>query len=216
MHKSENPRDILVESKAVMDGHFVLKSGLHSSAYINKDAIYTKPRIVSVLGIDLGTPFREERVDSVVGPAIGGVILAHCVAKFFTLDRKLSAGEKDVRSLFADKDDNGGFIIRRGYDEFVTDRRVLLVEDIITSGSSVRETADAIRRVGGEVIGVSAICNRGDSTAETLGVPKLISLVEMNLGTWSADECPLCQQHVPIDTGVGHGLEFLEKRRRAK
>lgn len=211
MTKSENPRDILIESGAVMEGHFVLKSGRHSSVYVNKDAIYTNPVTVSILGADLGVPFREDSVGAVVGPAIGGVILAHCTAKFLSLDNKLMSPDKPgVRSLFADKDDEFGFVIKRGYDAYVADRRVLLVEDILTTGSSIRATAEAVRRAGGTIVGVAAICNRGKCTAESLGVPKLNALVSMDLGTWSPDECPLCESRTPINVNVGHGKEFLD------
>lgn len=209
--RSENPRDILVESNAVIDGHFVLKSGAHSSVYVNKDEIYTSPSTVSILGADLGQPYIDSGVETVVGPAIGGVVLAHCTAKFISLDRRLDGkGVQKVRAIFADKEGDG-FVIRRGYDVYVRAKRVLLVEDILTTGSSIRSTADAVRKTGGDVVGVAAICNRGGCTAESLGVPKLVSLVEMDLGTWSRDECPQCRNGVPINTSIGHGVEFVAK-----
>ncbi len=212
MSKSEDPRMVLKDSAAIMEGHFVLKSERHSSVYVNKDAIYTNPSTISILGCDLGQPFIEDDVQAVLGPAIGGVILAHCTAKFINLDRRLDRGDNRLaRCLFADKDGDG-FIIKRGYDVYVKERRVLIVEDIMTSGGSVRATAEAVRRLGGEVVGVAAICNRGGCTAESLGVPKLVSLVEMELGTWSKDECPLCEKGVPINTEVGHGEAFLRRR----
>ena len=204
---------ILIAAQAIMQGHFVLKSGNHSSTYINKDAVYTDPETIAILGMDLGQPFcdrvRKEHnlpvIDVVVGPAIGGVILAHCVGKHIAFDRKGT-----LRTIFADK--NGeGFIIKRGYDKFVKDKHVLVVEDILTTGSSVRGTVEAIRNVGGHVEGVSALCNRGSVTAEQLDVPKLVSLVEMNIETWPGSLCPLCLTGPAINTEVGHGQTWLAK-----
>lgn len=209
--RSENPRDILLNSGAVLEGHFALKSGRHSGVYVNKDEVYTNPSTIGILACDLGHPFIEDDVEAVVGPAIGGVILAHGTAKFLNLDKKLERGDVGLaRSLFADKDGDR-FIIKRGYDVYIRGRRVLLVEDIMTSGGSIRATADAVRRVGGEVVGVAAICNRGKVTAESLGVPKLVSLVEMDLVTWTADECPLCEQGIPVNTEIGHGADYVAK-----
>lgn len=169
------------------------------------------PETIAILGMDLGQPFSDRirkdagkpLIDVVVGPAIGGVILAHCVGKHIAFDRKGT-----LRTIFADKEGDG-FVIKRGYDKFVKDKRVLVVEDILTTGSSVRATVEAIHRVGGIVEGVAAICNRGQVTAEKLGVPELISLVEMNFETWTEEACPLCRDHVSINTEVGHGYAFL-------
>lgn len=205
---------VLEHANAVMQGHFVLKSGVHSSAYVNKDAVYTDPNTVAILGMDLGQPFcdrirREQNlplIDVVVGPAIGGVILAHCTGKHISFDRKGT-----LRTIFADKDGEG-FVVKRGYDRFVADKHVLVVEDILTTGGSVRGTVEAVRKVGGIIEGVAAICNRGRVTAESLEVPMLVSLVEMNIETWPAELCTLCRTGVPINTDVGHGAAFLAKQ----
>jgi len=212
MPKSERPADVLQDANAITEGHFVFKSGKHSSAYVNKDMVYTDASTIALLCMDLGQPFVDRKHQElmpqvVVGPAIGGVILAHCVSKHLAFD---SSGEETVRSLFADKEGES-FIVRRGYDKFVKDKRVLIVEDIMTTGSSVRGTVDAVRRVGGEVVGVAAICNRGRVTAEMLGVPRLVSLVEINFETWDEAECPLCQTGIPIDVELGHGAAYVAK-----
>lgn len=204
-----------MHANAVMEGHFVLKSGNHSSTYVNKDAVYTDPETVALLGMDLGQPFCDRRrmehglplIDVVVGPAIGGVILAHCTGKHIAFDRKGT-----LRTIFADKDGEG-FVIKRGYDKFVSGKHVLVVEDILTTGGSVRGTVEAIRQVGGIIEGVAAICNRGQVTAESLGVPMLHSLVEMNIETWAPEACVLCHKALPVNTDVGHGASFMAKQR---
>lgn len=208
MPKSENPLDILKDARAVMKGHFVLKSGRHASVYINKDAVYMNPKAVAILCMDMGQPFvtkdPSKRIEIVVGPAIGGVILASYTAKHLGFD-----GD-DVLSLFADKDGDG-FVIKRGYDAFVRGKHVLVVEDIMTTGGSVRGTIQAVEAVGGTVMGVAALCNRGKLTADALGVPKLVSLVEMSFDTWVADDCELCRTGQPINIDVGHGKRYVEK-----
>lgn len=209
---------ILENAQAVIKGHFVLKSGLHSRVYVNKDAVYTDPETIAILGMDLGQPFcdrvRGEKklpiIDVVVGPAIGGVILAHCVGKHIAFDRKGT-----LRALFADKEGKS-FIIRRGYDKFVTGKNVLVVEDIITTGESVIATVKAVELVGGIVQGVAAICNRGKKTAADLGVPELVSLVEMEFATWTHADCPACREGELINTEVGHGKTFVAEHGQPK
>ncbi|MCE9586579.1 phosphoribosyltransferase [Candidatus Uhrbacteria bacterium] len=213
MTAEENPETILRQNGVILDGHFVLKAGHHSGKYINKDEVYTDAKAVASLCIDLALPFRddkhapEELVETVIGPAIGGVVLSHCAAHFLALDGRR------IRSVFADKgeDGDGRFVIKRGYDRYITDRRVLVVEDIITTGSSVRGTIEAVRGFGGTVIGVSALCNRGRVTAGSLGVPKLVQLVTMDLETWAADRCPLCDAGMHINVELGHGAAYVAK-----
>lgn len=110
--------------------------------------------------------------------------------------------------MFADKDGDR-FVIKRGYDKHIRGKRVLVVEDILTTGGSVRSTVEAVRIIGGTVLGVAALCNRGTSTAESLDVPKLNQLVTMDLETWDGADCPLCRMNIPINTDVGHGKTFL-------
>jgi orotate phosphoribosyltransferase len=179
---------------------------------VNKDEVYTDALTISSLCIDLALPYRDDKrapdllVETVIGPAIGGVILAHSAAHFLSLDGRR------VRAVFADKDEKvkGRFEILRGYDKHIAGKRVLVVEDIITTGSSVLGTVEAVRRIGGTVLGVAALCNRGRGvTAETIGVPKLNQLVTMDLETWDADHCPLCATGAPINVDIGYGAEFV-------
>lgn len=212
MTASEKPFEILHRNGVILDGHFILKSGKHSAKYINKDEVYTDPLDVTQLCIDLGFPFRDDKanpnqmVDTVIGPAVGGVILSHAVAHWLSLDGRR------VRSVFADKDDQdpSRFVIKRGYDKHIRRKRVLVVEDILTTGGSVRATIEAVRAIDGVVLGVAALCNRGRVTAGILGVPRLLSLINMAIDdTWDAADCPLCRSNTPINTDVGHGAALL-------
>lgn len=193
---------------AVMTGmHVVYASGLHGSAYINKDALYPDTRTTSWLCSLLARPFRMEPPDAVVGPVLGGIILAQRTADVFCDPRHR------CEALYAEKDGQGRYALKRGYGKRVTGKRVLVVEDILTTGASAHLTIEAVRVCGGEVIGVAALVNRGSITAKGLGdVPVLHTLLDLTLDAWSEDRCPLCEHNVPIDGSVGRGAEFLARK----
>ena len=107
-----------------------------------------------------------------------------------------------------------GFVIKRGYDKLIKGKRVLVVEDILTTGGSVKKVIEATRAIGGEVVGLGVLCNRGGIMPQDVGnVPKLFSLVNIKLDAWSEADCPLCAKGVPINTDVGKGREFLARKK---
>jgi orotate phosphoribosyltransferase len=115
----------------------------------------------------------------------------------------------EVLRIYAEKADGGNFILKRGFDKLVTNKRVLVVEDILNTGGSVASVIRAVQDAGGTVVAVAAICNRGGVTADQLQVPQLVSLVNVTMESWEAKDCPLCRDNVPINTKVGHGAQFL-------
>lgn len=190
------------------DDHFVYTSGKHGSAYVNKDAIYPTPNLISGLCNEIAEVFRDDKVDVVIAPAIGGVILTQWTA----LHLRVTTG-KSVLAVYAEKEADGTFVIKRGYDRLIKDKRVLVVEDILTTGGSARKVVDATRAIGGNIIGVGVICNRGGITAKDLGdVPKLFSLTYFKFDTWDEAKCPFCAAGVPINTNIGKGREFLARK----
>lgn len=191
---------------AILEGHFVLKSGLHSGTYVNKDGITPHTRQVSDIAIDFARAFEHNRVQAVIGPATAGIVLSTWTAHH--LDRLF---REECPSVWADKEGDG-FVIGRGFGALIKGKRVLIVEDILTTGSSVAGVVRAVRAVGGAVVGVAAIVNRGHITAEMLDVPKLHAIAALTIQTFPAAECPLCASDVPINTQVGHGREFLSER----
>jgi orotate phosphoribosyltransferase len=197
-------REIFQEAGAVIEeGHFVYASGRHGSAYVNKDAIYPRIRLLDELCMGLAERFSDEamepgnEVEVVAAPAIGAVDLKTGVARI--LDRWVR-GKREVRAVYSE---DGQF--RRGYDWLVAGKRALVVEDVLTTGGSVRATVEAVRQAGGTVVGVGALVNRGNVTADSLGVPKLEALFNVSFETYDSQECPLCAANVPINTDVGHG-----------
>jgi len=194
--------EILADAGAVITGsHVVYTSGRHGSAYVNKDAVYPHTDRVSELCRLLSDATRDPRPEVVCGPALGGIILAQWTGHHL-----------GALAVYAEKLPDGGLGLRRGYDRLVAGRRVLVVEDVLNTGGSVRQAVAAVRAAGGDVVAVGALCNRGGVTAADLGVPELIALVELSLDSWDAAACPLCRDGVPIDTRVGKGREFLAAR----
>jgi orotate phosphoribosyltransferase len=200
---SSRAEEILAATGAVITAsHVVYTSGRHGTAYVNKDAVYPYPEHVSALCRMLADVAAADRPEVVCGPALGGIILSQWTAHHL-----------GAQAVYAEKLPGGELALRRGYDHVVTERRVLVVEDIVTTGGSVRQTVAAVRAAGGQVTMVAALCNRGGITAADLGVPAFSALVTLSLDSWEAASCPLCRDGVPVNTEVGKGAEFLASRR---
>lgn len=189
------------------NNHIVYTSGRHGDSYVNKDAIYPHTGIVSQLCETIAQHFVNHRIDVVAAPAIGGVILSQWTASH--LSRLLG---KEVLSVYAEKDGEDGFVIKRGYDKLLTNRRVLVLEDVLTTGGSVKKVIEACRKIPAEVVAVGALCNRGGLSPEQLDAPELHALVRVDLGSWEEAECPLCRKGIPVNTDVGKGREFLARK----
>lgn len=214
MHAPKITLDILQEVGAIITGgHFRYTSGMHGSVYVNKDALYPHTAQVSNLcqmiaaeaaGICLGEDGRTT-ISAIVGPEKGGIILSQWVAHHLS-----EICERQIFSVYAEKSGDGNFVFRRGYDTFVRDSRVLIVEDVTTSGATIRKVVAAVKAAGGHVVGVIAICNRGGVTSVDIGtVPYFTSLCSLELEAWTAEECSLCEEKIPINTELGKGKEFL-------
>ena len=190
-------------------GHFVYTSGRHGDTYVNKDALYPYAHDTSELCKDFARRFKGKGVDAVIGPAVAASILSQWTAYHLT-----ELEGRTVFSTYADKDGNGGFVIKRGYDQVIKGKKVIVVEDLTTTGGSIKKVVDAAIRVGAEVIGVGVLCNRGDVTAEMVGAPILESLVSVELESWEEKECDLCKTGIPVNTDVGHGKEFVARQQK--
>jgi orotate phosphoribosyltransferase len=185
----------------VTNSHIVYTSGKHGSAYVNKDALYPHTEITALICKAMAEPFKNEQIDAVLAPAIGGVLLGHGVA------RELSRSqEKNILSVYAEPTPEKTFVVKRGYDHLIRSKKVLIVEDILTTGGSVRKVVETARKIPCEIIGVSALCNRGGITSGDLGeVPVLKSLFNVTLEAWDPKDCPLCAKKIPINTALGKG-----------
>lgn len=194
---------------AFRSGHFVFTSGLHSDSYVLKDAMYAYARETSEVCREMAERFKDAGIEAVIGPAIGAAILSQWVAYHLSL-----MGNRDVYGVFAEKDIDGGFIIKRGYDKVIAGKKSLVVEDLTTTGGSIKKVVEAAKALGSNVAGAIAICNRGEVTKEAVGNPaKFISLVNLSLEQWPESECDLCKRKIPINTDIGHGHEFLMQKK---
>lgn len=200
----------LAKIEAIITGsHVVYTSGRHGDSYVNKDAIYPHTELISSLCERIATHFLARDPQVVAAPALGGIILSQWTAHHLT---RLSGAE--VLSVYAEKADDGTFIIKRGYDRLLSGKRVLIVEDVLTTGGSVKKVIELVRQIGGNVVGVGALCNRGglaprDIVAEGTAPPDLYALLEVSLDSWEAKDCPLCAREVPFNLQVGKAREFL-------
>jgi orotate phosphoribosyltransferase len=198
----------------ISDSHFVYSSGRHSSVYINKDALYLHTKTTSMLCQLMAQQYDTNQVDVVVGPVVGGIVLSQWVAHHLNATR--SSGE--TLAVYAEKGADGTdphdkqFFFSRGYDKYIAGKNILVVEDVLTTGGSARQVIELVRQHGGNVIGLSALCNRGNVQPEDVGNVAIQALVKISLETYAVEACPFCQQQVPINTELGKGRAFLARR----
>jgi orotate phosphoribosyltransferase len=173
-------------SGALKQGHFILSSGRHSEQYIEKFDLLRQPRATSRVCRRIADFFRNHAIDVVVGPTTGGVILAFEVAR-----------QLGVAAAYAERSTNSevGREFRRG-TTFRSKARVLIVDDILTTGGSMRETLDALAAHPVEVAGVAVLVDRSGGEAD-LSVP-YVALTTMDIETWDAADCPLCGRGEPV------------------
>ena len=179
--------DLLRRTEALLEGHFVLTSGLHSSHYIQCARTLQHPKYAEALGGCLADRFRDYAVDAVISPAVGGLIIGYETARAL-----------GVRALFGERED-GVMALRRGFD-LQPGERVLIVEDVITTGGSVLELIHLMQESEATVVGVGAILDRSGGQVD-LGV-LLRALLTMQVPTYGPEACPLCQQgSAPVKPG---------------
>ncbi len=203
---------LFIDAGAIItDSHFVYSSGRHSSIYINKDALYLHTERISKLCQLMAKTYDAVQIDVVVGPVLGGIVLSQWVAHHLNINRSLG----ETLAVYAEKEGDAAdktFSFHRGYDKYIPGKNVLVVEDVLTTGGSARQVIELVRQHGGRVIGLSALCNRGNIQSEDVGNVPVQALVKIDLKTYAADTCPFCQQNVPINTELGKGRTFLAQR----
>ncbi|HYH12906.1 MAG TPA: phosphoribosyltransferase family protein [Thermomicrobiales bacterium] len=212
---AERAKQILLEAHAIIENdHFVYDSGEHGSGWIDKDAVDEHPDWEEELCRMLGESTRDLAPEVVCGPATGGLIVAQWVAH--ALGAMAVFAEHDPASTAA----SGGpvrqpFVLRRGFDRIVRGRRVLVVDDVINTGLSIRQTVDVVSASGGTVVGAGALVTRGNASVTDLGVSDARWLLQVEIPSWPAVDCPLCKQGVPINVQYAHGAEYLAQRDHA-
>ena len=175
--------DLFRRSGALLEGHFRLTSGLHSPGYLQCALVLSQPASAEALGRELAGRVRDARATAVLSPAIGGIVIGQEVGRAL-----------GVRALFAERQD-GQLTLRRGFTLSERDR-VLVVEDVLTTGGSTRETIEVAKAAGAQVVGAASIVNRSAGAAK-FDVP-LESLLEYSLPTYEPENCPLCAKGLPV------------------
>jgi orotate phosphoribosyltransferase len=178
--------EALRNTGALKQGHFLLSSGRHSDQYVEKFDLLRRPAQTAEVCAAIANRFRDQTIEVVVGPTTGGVILA------FETARQLG-----VNAAYAERRSDGqaGREFRRG-TTFAPQSRVLVVDDILTTGHSVRETLDALAAHQVDVVGVALLVDRGGQPID-LGVPYL-ALARLEIASWEPGACPLCATGVPL------------------
>ena len=176
--------DLLIETSAIMEGHFLLTSGLHSPRYVEKFNVLQKPVYTEKLCRAMAEKFKDANIETVVGPVTGGILLAHETGKAL-----------GTRAIFTERE-NGKMTLRRGFT-LHEGERVLIVEDIVTTGGSIREVIDVVKEHGGIPVAVSMLVDRSGGKATFGDVPST-ALLHMDVQTYQPDECPLCKQGIPM------------------
>jgi orotate phosphoribosyltransferase len=171
---------------ALLEGHFRLTSGLHSPGYLQCALVLQHPREAEACGEAIASQVRMLDVEAVLSPALGGIVIGHEVARAL-----------GVRALFAERQE-GRLTLRRGF-ALKPGERVLVVEDVVTTGGSTRETIDVAREAGGTVVGAASIIDRraGATALDALDVP-YSALATIDLPTYAPESCPLCAAGQPV------------------
>jgi len=180
---SQEVINILKKVDAFKEGHFLFSSGLHGEVYIQCAQLLKEPPLAEKVCRELAQHFRKDKPEIVVGPAIGGIIVAYEVARAL-----------GVPGIFTERVD-GEVQLRRMF-EIKPGQRVLVVEDVVTTGLSSQEVVNLIEKLGGVVVGVGSLVDRSNGKAR-LSVP-FYSLVKINVNNYEPEECPLCKKGIPL------------------
>lgn len=175
--------NILKETGALKEGHFRLTSGLHSDHYVQCSQLLKYPRIAETICSALAEKFEENKPDVVIGPAIGGILVAYEVARAL-----------NVPAMFAERQD-GEMTLRRGFT-VEPGQKVLITEDVFTTGGSAQEVVELVQSLGGDVIAAASIIDRTAGNTVKLKVPYQ-SLIKFEFQTHNPEDCPMCKAGIP-------------------
>lgn len=179
MLTKEQATQIFLKSGALLNGHFTLTSGRHSNQYMQCAQVLKYPNYTEQLAGHIAEYFAKDNIELVVGPAMGGIIVAYEVAR-----------QLKVPGIFTERQDST-MTLRRNF-EIKPNTRVLVVEDVVTTGGSVKEVIDVVKESGGIVAGVGVLVDRSNGSVD-FGV-KQVAVLTMNVESWEPEECPLCKE----------------------
>jgi orotate phosphoribosyltransferase len=201
---SKQAFDTLVKLKAIItNDHILYTSGKHGAEYVNKDALYPHTEEVSRLCEIMANAFLKDKVDVVVAPAVGGIVLTQWIAHHLTIKYG-----KQVLAVYAEKQSNGEFDFKRGYGKHIEGKNILVAEDVLNTGGSAKKVVELVQDNLGIVIGLAVIANRGGVKPDEVGhVPKIFSLVDIDFKAYDPSDCPLCKKGIPLSMEYGKGAK---------
>lgn len=182
--KSKDINEILRETGAIMEGHFKLTSGMHSPLYVEKFNVLQYPKYTEEISKNMATFFKDKDIETVVGPMTGGILLAHEVGK--TLG---------ARSIFTERV-NGKMTFRRGFS-LKKGEKIIIVEDIVTTGGSIKEVIEVVKSYEADIIGIVMIVDRSANKLDFDGIP-YFSLLKLEVEKYDESICPLCTNNIPL------------------
>jgi len=189
MYTREELLNLFETAGAIRHGHFELSSGLHSGTYVQCALVLQYPRFAEKLGQALAALFSDARIDAVVSPALGGVIIGQEVARALPAPKDTVGG--GVPAMFVERDASGTMTLRRGFT-LQRDQHILVVEDVWTTGGSTQETIHVVEEAGGRVIAAGALIDR---TGGKIEFPvESNALIELLIESYEPEDCPLCRQ----------------------
>ena len=175
--------EIFRSTGGLLDGHFLLTSGLHSPQYFQCAKVLQYPQHADTLCGEIASHFSDKDIDVVIAPAVGGITVAQEIGRHL-----------GTRIIFAERE-GGDMTLRRGF-ELAQGEKVLVVEDVVTTGGSVREVMDIVRQAGAEILGLGLIVDRSGGKAQF--DVDMFSIMQMDVVTYQPDVCPLCEQGLPL------------------
>lgn len=173
------------DTGALLDGHFLLRSGLHSDHYFQAALLLQHAEIAGKLCEEMAKTWTDKNIDVVISPAIGGIVVGQEVGKALK-----------TRAIFAEKDDQSNLVLRRGFT-LKPGERVLVAEDVVTKGGRVQQTIDLVRSFGAIPVGVTVLVDRSKGDVD-FGIP-FHSLIKLSLKTYDPADCPICTKGLPLD-----------------
>ena len=188
-----NNIDLFTRSGALLDGHFQLTSGLHSNQYFQCALVLQHPEYAAILCGQIADYFRDTGLDRVIAPAVGGIVVGVETGRLLGRPNCFAERKEGVMTL------RRGFSLRKG-------ERVLVVEDVVTTGGSVQEVIDLVRAAGAVPVGVGVIVDRSNGRA-SFGKLPLFACHRQEVVTWKPEDCPLCKEGKTVDKPGSRGLK---------
>ncbi|MDO5014975.1 MAG: orotate phosphoribosyltransferase [Clostridia bacterium] len=171
---------LLKENSVLLNGHFLLTSGRHSDTYLQCARVFQDPKLSEIFCKSLAEKFDDEKIDIVIGPAIGAILMSYEMSRIL-----------GVKNIFAERDTNSEMTLRRGF-ELKPGQKVLVVEDVVTTGGSVKEVLKLVENCGAEIVGVGSIVDR--TGGEKVFDCRFESVYSAKVKSYEKDNCPLCKE----------------------